>query len=137
MKTPPLIFLFALSAGLAFAQDGPAPQPRTRLDPIVRAAVASTAEETKSEPAAPAPAVVMDRFVVKGIAAIPFVQQKDPVLHGKFTPLQGGSFVERNYGKKSLFIGIKPWFDMMEDDAVFNKRAPKPRINFTLLQLGF
>lgn len=106
-----------------------------KLDPAIRESLASPASETQGD--APAAAVVMDRFVVKGIAALPFVQRKEPVLaHGKFKPWTGGSFLDRNFGKSNVFIGIKPWFDIMEEDARF-KHPAAPRINFTLLQLGW
>ncbi len=141
MRSFRLSLVFALLATVAAGQEPrpapAAPQARPKLDPQLRESQASStwSENRQSIPAESAP-VVLERFVVKGrFGEALMVRAKDPLPQGKFSMLRGGSLVGFKSRGSGVFLGVKPWFDVFEDDARFKHPAPS-RINFTLFQLS-
>ena len=111
------------------------PQPRVRLDPDLKTAVAASVADVATKTDDAAPAVMLDRFVVRSARFTYFGPWREPPPEGKFTPLRGGNFVSRDFGKARLEVGIWPWFDLLADDAKF--KPPRPSANLTFVRLSW
>ena len=135
MKTFLTIVLFALVASTGAAAERSAakivPQPRVRLDPDSRAAVAVPAKEVRKEPTAPA--VVMDKFIVKEHGTV----QKEPAQEegpkGKFTLFGGGHVATGEVGNAQWAVGAWPWLpttDVMWKDQRFKPQKTRVDLDF-------
>lgn len=117
-----LLLLLAFARGFAADPGAPArPQPRLRLDPSTKAAVVMPAAEP-GKSTAPAPSLLMERFVVKD-KALTHLLLRPPAVQdpkGKFTPQGGGRFYGRDAGAFRIEFGLWPHLDIMADDAGFS-----------------
>lgn len=105
------------------------PQPRVRLDPQTRTAIAEP--ETSATAGAPtgrtaAPVVLMDRYVVKGKYEVPLGPAPLTQATGPFTWSGGGRFFQKNVGAAQVEVGLWPYVSIFADDERFKSGPAGP-----------
>jgi hypothetical protein len=119
-------------AGAAAQSAAPKPQPRVRLDPVSRTAVPDRPREEVA--AGVAPAVVMERYVVKEKGAVPAEPVAAPEATGPFTVTGGGYLWGRNVGAARVEIGLWKNVDVFEKDAKFKPQKTKEYFDFVRIK---
>lgn len=122
--------IIAFGTYAAAADDArPTPQPRLRLDPATRTAVA------EAEKKSPAGVTVMEKMVVKG-TSVPMERPKEQPYNGEFSAQQGGRVLNGGSGPARWELGVWPSIDLMFTDSGFRPRA-EPRLNADLVRIKF
>jgi hypothetical protein len=115
MKTSYAIILAVMVTSVGAAQEGrsaPAiPQPRVRLDPITRTAVADPKKEPRKESSDSV--IKMSPFVVKSIPIITSEPEQESRPTSPFSPLTGGWIVRKDVGRTRIEIGAWPYYNIM------------------------
>ena len=105
------------------------PQPRLRLDPASRSAIPEPAQqEQTSDGTTP---VMMEKVIVKGRT---FTLRRNPQeTEGKFTPADGGRFLNKDVGPFRVEVGLWTHIDIFDEEARF--AGQKMGAKFDLLRI--
>lgn len=143
MKFLSALMVLAWAVSVSAEEGRTAPQPRLRLDPVTRAAVAEQAVKVAAaaaqtangatEPADSSP-ILMSKFVVKERGTGPLEAPKQEVFEGRFTPWKGGRLKAGKLGGASYEVGFWPSleFTKLSSNAM---REGGPRLNVDLLRM--
>ena len=105
------------------------PQPRVRLDPATRAAVAEPA--TREISTSSNDAGVLDRYVVRGRSLLLRRNPQEP--EGAFTPANGGHFFQHDLGGLRVEVGLWTTIDLFDEEARF--KPQKTKFSFDFLRI--
>jgi hypothetical protein len=139
-----LFFLVGLAGGLAAGEEGRiAPQPRMRLDPVTRAAVAeqaakvaaeatarATQDENGAAEAGDASPILLGKFVVREQGTGPREAPKQETFEGRFSPLKGGRLWSGKLGGAKAEIGFWSSLEFTKvGSSVMREDGPRLRVD--------
>ena len=147
MKIISTLLLLAWLANGGLAEEvRTVPQPRVRLDPVTRAAVAAQAvkvgeaaaraakEANPLKEAGDASPILMGKFVVREQGTGPREAPKQETFEGRFTPWKGGRLWAGKLGGTNAEVGFWPYLEFTKV-ASTSMREGGPRLNVDFLRV--
>ena len=121
-----LAFAATAAAGQALPPSSASPQPRLRLDPTTRTAIADPGP--LSPPGSDPSVIRMDQYVVKGKAMLPIIPAAPAEPDGPFTITNGGRITRKDLGPVHFEEGLWAHVDVLAHDAIFTVHEKESRL---------